>query len=925
MLQIQKISKKYITGDLVQTALNEVSLNLRDSEFVAILGPSGSGKTTLLNIIGGLDRYDSGDLIINGISTKKYKDRDWDSYRNHTIGFVFQSYNLIPHQTVLSNVELALTISGISKAERKKRAIEALEKVGLGKQLHKKPNQMSGGQMQRVAIARALVNDPEILLADEPTGALDSETSIQVMDLLKEVAKDRLVVMVTHNPELSEEYANRIVKVKDGHIISDSNPYEIDIKNMAPPKHENMGKASMSLLTALSLSFNNLKTKKGRTLLTAFAGSIGIIGIALILSLSNGVNTYIDNIQKDTMTSYPISIEAETIDISSIMSSGGPTPGKPSDVNHDLNAIYSNGSGIEMASTMTSSFTENNLTEFKKYLDNPDSEINQYVGENGIIYSYDTKFGVYTKDSEGTFVNTDGSTLTDKNSSSTTMTGISAMSSMPISKISGFSSSSNNFKELLPGKDGASVSDAIKDSYDLLYGDWPTAYDEVILTLDQNNEISATTLYQLGILPSAEYKELMTKIENGEEIKLESKSWKYEDICNQEFYMIPDCDTYISNGNGTFTSIKDNVNEMEKLLDNAIKLKITGVVRPKENAKNASITSAIGYTKALTDYIIEYTDNSEVVKAQKESSTINVLNGMEFSPSSDDEKIADAKKYLEGLGVSDKANLFKTMMYSMQSTSNVEDEGISTSMQAGTPDISTMSEEQLAAMLDEYLKSPDDDTLLKIYDAYISTGSYDDNMTTFGVVSLDAPSSISIYTDSFENKEAISDCIEDYNSTANEEDQISYTDYIGILLSSITTIIDVISYVLIAFVAVSLIVSSIMIGIITFISVMERTKEIGILRAIGASKHNISQVFNAETFIIGLCSGLLGVGISALLLIPINSIIHSVLNLDTINASLPLSSAIGLIILSMILTIIGGFVPAKKAAKKDPVTALRTE
>lgn len=925
MLQIQKISKKYITGDLVQTALNEVSLNLRDSEFVAILGPSGSGKTTLLNIIGGLDRYDSGDLIINGISTKKYKDRDWDSYRNHTIGFVFQSYNLIPHQTVLSNVELALTISGISKAERKKRAIEALEKVGLGKQLHKKPNQMSGGQMQRVAIARALVNDPEILLADEPTGALDSETSIQVMDLLKEVAKDRLVVMVTHNPELAEEYANRIVKVKDGHIISDSNPYEIDIKNMAPPKHENMGKASMSLLTALSLSFNNLKTKKGRTLLTAFAGSIGIIGIALILSLSNGVNTYIDNIQKDTMTSYPISIEAETIDISSIMSSGGPTPGKPSDVNHDLNAIYSNGSGIEMASTMTSSFTENNLTEFKKYLDNPDSEINQYVGENGIIYSYDTKFGVYTKDSEGTFVNTDGSTLTDKNSSSTTMTGISAMSSMPISKISGFSSSSNNFKELLPGKDGASVSDAIKDSYDLLYGDWPTAYDEVILTLDQNNEISATTLYQLGILPSAEYKELMTKIENGEEIKLESKSWKYEDICNQEFYMIPDCDTYISNGNGTFTSIKDNVNEMEKLLDNAIKLKITGVVRPKEDAKNASITSAIGYTKALTDYIIEYTDNSEVVKAQKESSTINVLNGMEFSPSSDDEKIADAKKYLEELGVSDKANLFKTMMYSMQSTSNVEDEGISTSMQAGTPDISTMSEEQLAAMLDEYLKSPDDDTLLKIYDAYISTGSYDDNMTTFGVVSLDAPSSISIYTDSFENKEAISDCIEDYNSTANEEDQISYTDYIGILLSSITTIIDVISYVLIAFVAVSLIVSSIMIGIITFISVMERTKEIGILRAIGASKHNISQVLNAETFIIGLCSGLLGVGISALLLIPINSIIHSVLNLDTINASLPLSSAIGLIILSMILTIIGGFVPAKKAAKKDPVTALRTE
>lgn len=926
MLQVQKIYKKYVTGDLEQTALNGVSLNLRDNEFVAILGPSGSGKTTLLNVIGGLDRYDSGDLIINGISTKKYKDRDWDSYRNHTIGFVFQSYNLIPHQTVLSNVELALTISGISKSERRKRAIEALEKVGLGKQLHKKPNQMSGGQMQRVAIARALVNDPEILLADEPTGALDSETSIQVMDLLKEVAKDRLVVMVTHNPELAEQYANRIVRVKDGNIVDDSNPYEVDTKNMATPKHANMGKASMSLLTSLSLSFNNLKTKKGRTLLTSFAGSIGIIGIALILSLSNGVNTYIDNIQKETMTSYPISIEAETIDLSSIMSSGGPTAGQTNDANHDLDAIYSNGSGLEMASTMTSSFTENNLTAFKKYLDNPDSEINKYVGENGIIYSYNTKFGVYTKDPDGTFVNTDGSTLTDKNSSISTMMGMSNMSLMSkMSGLPGMTSSSSNFSELLSGKDGESVSEAVKESYDLLYGSWPTDYDEVILALDANNEISSTTLYQLGILPSSEYKELIKKIENGEEIKLESKSWNYEDICNKEFYMIPECDTYIANGNGTFKSIKEDTAEMEKLMNNAIKLKITGVVRPQEDAKNASISTALGYTRALTNYIIQYTDDSEVVKAQKENPTINVLNGMEFSPASDEEKIADTKKYLRSLGVSDKASLFKTLMYSMQSTSNGMLDMNNPSMQAGTPDISTMSEEQLAAMLDEYLKSPDNDTLLKIYDAYISTGSYDDNMTTFGVVSLDAPSSINIYTDSFENKESISDCIEDYNSTASEEDQISYTDYIGILLSSVTTIINVISYVLIAFVAVSLIVSSIMIGIITFISVMERTKEIGILRAIGASKHNISQVFNAETFIIGLCSGVLGVGISLLLLIPINSIIHSLLGMDTVNASLPISSAIILIILSLILTIIGGFIPSKKAAKKDPVTALRTE
>lgn len=927
MLQIQKIYKKYVTGDLEQTALDGVSLNLRDNEFVAILGPSGSGKTTLLNVIGGLDRYDSGDLIINGISTKKYKDRDWDSYRNHTIGFVFQSYNLIPHQTVLSNVELALTISGISKSERRKRATEALEKVGLGKQLHKKPNQMSGGQMQRVAIARALVNDPEILLADEPTGALDSETSIQVMDLLKEVAKDRLVVMVTHNPELAEQYANRIVRVKDGHIIDDSNPYEVDIQNLAPPKHENMGKASMSLLTSLSLSFNNLKTKKGRTLLTSFAGSIGIIGIALILSLSNGVNTYIDNIQKETMTSYPISIESETIDLSSIMSSGGPTAGQVTDADHDLDAVYSNGSSLEMASTMTSSFTENNLTAFKKYLDNPDSKINKYVGENGIIYSYDTKFDVYTKDPDGSLVNTDGSTLTNNNNNSTNaMLGMSNMPAMSnMSGLPGMTSSSNNFSELLPGKDGESVSEAVKESYDLLYGNWPNAYDEIILTLDTNNEISSNTLYQLGILPSSEYKELMDKIENGEEIKLESKSWNYEDICNKEFYMIPESDTYISNGNGTFKSIKEDTTEMEKLINNAIKLKITGVVRPKEDAKGALISTALGYTRALTNYIIQYTDDSEVVKVQKENPTINILNGMEFSPSSDDEKISDAKKYLENLGVSDKANLFKTIMYSMQTSGDGISNTDNSSIQAGIPDISTMSETQLAAMLDEYLKSPDNDTLLKIYDAYISTGTYDDNMTTFGVVSLDAPSSISIYTDSFENKESISDCIEDYNSTASEENKISYTDYIGILLSSVTTIINVISYVLIAFVAVSLIVSSIMIGIITFISVMERTKEIGILRAIGASKHNISQVFNAETFIIGLCSGLLGVGISLLLLIPINAVIHSVLDSNTVNASLPIPAAIILIILSMILTIIGGFVPSKKAAKKDPVTALRSE
>ena len=904
MLQIHKINKKYITGDLVQTALNDVSLNLRDNELVAILGPSGSGKTTLLNIIGGLDHYDSGDLIINGISTKKYTDRDWDSYRNHTVGFVFQSYNLIPHQTVLSNVELALTISGISKSERKKRAIEALEKVGLGDQLHKKPNQMSGGQMQRVAIARALINDPDILLADEPTGALDSETSIQVMDLLKEVAKDRLVVMVTHNPELAEEYATRIVKVRDGKIIDDSNPYNVDMSQLEQVRHANMGKSSMSFLTSLSLSFNNLKSKKGRTLLTAFAGSIGIIGIALIISISNGVNTYIDDIQKSTMSSYPISIESQSIDLTSIMSSGQENMEKQrnGEVDHDLDAVYSNDTELEMASAMTTSITENNLTEFKKYLDNTENEIHQFIGENGIVYSYDTKFNVYTYDSKDTLVNTDGSTL--EGSESSTSVNPPMMSPMN-------SSSSNNFKELLPGTEDDLISKTITDSYDVVYGSWPSKYNELVIALDKNNEISATTLYKLGLLPSSEYNELIKKIEDGEKVTLDTQKLSYKDVIGQTFYMIPNCDLYVKNSNGTFDYVGDDNVEIKNLLDNALELKVTGIVRPKEDTETALISNTVGYTKALTDYIIDYTNNSDVVKAQESSENINVLNGMEFSPSNDKDKIKDARTYINNLGVSDKANLAKQMLQYTYSDN-----------QSATSQMMAMNETQLAAMLDQNL---DDDALLSIYDNYISTGSYDDNMKSFGVVSLDAPSAINIYCDSFEDKDAIADYIQEYNESVDEEYQITYTDYVGLLMSSVTTIINVISYVLIAFVAVSLIVSSIMIGIITYISVMERTKEIGILRAIGASKHNITQVFNAETFIIGLCSGAIGIGTTLLLLIPINSIIHTLTDTNTVNASLPFSSAILLIVLSVVLTSIGGFIPSKKAARKDPVTALRTE
>ena len=852
------------------------------------------------------DSYDSGDLIINGISTKKYKDRDWDSYRNHTIGFVFQSYNLIPHQTVLANVELALTISGISRSERRKRAITALEQVGLGEQLHKKPNQMSGGQMQRVAIARALVNNPDILLADEPTGALDSDTSIQVMDLLKEVAKDRLVVMVTHNPELAEQYANRIVRLRDGKIIDDTNPYVLDEKSLAAPKHENMGRAAMSFFTALSLSFNNLRTKKARTLLTAFAGSIGIIGIALILSLSNGVNQYITDIQRDTMTSYPISIQAETIDLSSIMSAGQ-SAAHDTETDHDLNGVYANNTDMELISTMTTSITENNLTDFKSYLDDPGSEIHQYLGKNGIVYSYNTQFDVYTYDPEEEFVNTNGSTLSDNASNTPSM-----MQSM--NEMMGVSNSP--FEELLPGQDDTLISSAVTDHYDLLYGSWPTAYNEIVLILDENNEIPSSVLYELGLLPASEYRELQEQMDRGEEITLEEHSWTYEDICEKVYYLIPACDYYVENEEGLYAYVGDDDEALADLVENGVQLTITGIIRPSADSNALLMNGYMGYTKALTDYLIDYTNQSPVVQAQIGSPDVNVVNGFQFEPEDDAEKITEAKEYLANLSISDKAALCQQMIRTMYADNPEQLEAMS-----------SLGETELAGMLDQYLANDmlDDESLLMLYDSYISPGSYDDNMTAFGWVSLDAPSSINIYADSFEDKDLIADCIEDYNATASSENQIHYTDYVGLLMSSVTTIVDVISYVLIAFVSVSLIVSSIMIGIITYISVLERTKEIGILRAIGASKRNVAQVFNAETFIIGLCSGLLGVGITALLLIPINSIIHSLAGTITINASLPIVAAGFLVLLSMLLTMIAGLLPSRKAAKKDPVTALRTE
>ena len=911
MLQVKQIKKQYITGELTQTALDDVSLNFRDNEFVAILGPSGSGKTTLLNIVGGLDRYDSGDLIINGISTKKYKDRDWDAYRNHTIGFVFQSYNLIPHQNILSNVELALTISGISKSERKQRAKEALEKVGLGEHIHKRPNQLSGGQMQRVAIARALVNNPDILLADEPTGALDSETSVQVMDMLKEVAKDRLVIMVTHNPELAEEYATRIVKLKDGKIISDSNSLEPDEKEKEP-EHKKIGKTSMSFLTSLALSFNNLRTKKGRTLLTSFAGSIGIIGIALILSISNGVNTYINDIQRDAMASYPITIDAQSIDLSSLMETALGESDK--EVDHKKDAVYSDGTKLQSFSDFTSSITKNNLTKFKKYLDNSKSEIHDYVGENGIVYSYDTKFDAYSFDTDNKLVNMDGSGLNEEMAASFGMNSSGGTNSMSSMSMMSSRMNNNNLSQLLPGSGKQSVSPAITENYDVVYGKYPENYDEIVLVLDKDNEVSITTIYEMGLLPSDDYKDIMKKIGNGEKVEINTEKWSYEDFCKTEIYVLPACDRYVKNENGLYVKAEDDEEIAELVKEKAIKLKITGVIRPKEENDTRLITTSLGYTKALTDYLIDYAENSDVVKAQKADDTKNVINGMSFDPKNDEEKIADVRKYFEEMGVSEKAKMIKTFMNAASAQNSQMAE-----------QLSKMNEEQLAAQMDMYLKTAQDKILLTMYDNYISPGDYEDNLVAFGVVSLDAPSSIAIYADSFENKDNISNCIEEYNKKAEENDKITYTDYVGLLMSSVTTIVNVISYVLIAFVAVSLIVSSIMIGIITYISVLERTKEIGILRAIGASKKNISQVFNAETFIIGLCSGLIGIGLTLLILLPGNAVIHSLAGTNDVSAALPPVSAVILIALSIVLTLIGGLIPAKKAAKQDPVKALRTD
>ena len=921
MLRLENIVKTYVTGELRQTALKGVSISFREHEFVSILGQSGSGKTTLLNIIGGLDRYDSGDLVIDGVSTKDYKDADWDYYRNHSIGFVFQSYNLIPHQTVLANVEMALTLAGVSKKERRQRAVEVLEKVAWGP-APQAPQPDVRGQMQRVAIARALINHPTILLADEPTGALDSETSLQIMDLLQEIAKDTLVVMVTHNQELAERYSTRIVRLRDGAIIGDTDPYTDQEAQRPPEKHK---KISMSFATALSLSFQNLGTKKGRTLLTAFAGSIGIIGIALILGLSTGMNDYIDDIQKETMTSYPITISAETLDLSAAMGAQGERMGQAQeeDTSQDRTGVYADYREMETQEMISSNIVENNLTDFKKYLDDPNSDIRQYLGENGVVYNYNVAFSVYSRDADGTLVSSD-STLED---SDTMQTGQSPMESTLQSSITGENpAAAENFSQLMAGADGSLVSHVVTDSYDVLYGSWPQAYDEVVLVLDENNSIPVQTLYQLGLITADQYCQAEDEIaEDGQasELRLD-----YADVLDHTFSLVAACDHYLENQDGTFTYLEDGAVNQDQLLENAMDLKIVGVIRPKADADNADITTAVAYTAALSDYLIQHTDESAVVRAQEADPDTNVLTGIAFTVPDDAGKAQAAKDYLSGLGISEKASFYQMLVYYASSEGSSSSAAMGTMVldeasQAGTM---VLDEASQAAALDQYLAgNPDQELLLQVYDQYVAGSTYEDNMTNFGKVSYDAPSSISIYADSFEDKDAIAACIEAYNADKDEDQQITYTDYVAMLTSSITTIINGISYVLIAFVSISLVVSCIMIGIITHISVLERTKEIGILRALGASKRNISQVFNAETFIIGCCAGLLGIVVSLIALVPITSLIQNLSGIADLQAKLPLGYSLLLIAISIAITMVGGLIPARKAAKKDPVIALRTE
>ena len=860
MLRCENIIKDYPTSEEVVHALKGVSLSFRNNEFVSILGQSGCGKTTFLNIIGGLDHYTSGDLIINGKSTRNYKDKDWDTYRNHKIGFVFQSYNLIPHQSVLSNVELALTLSGVGKEERKKRAIEALTKVGLKDQIYKKPTQLSGGQMQRVAIARAIVNNPDIILADEPTGALDSSTSIQIMEILKEISKDKLVIMVTHNPELAQKYSSRIIRLSDGEVISDSNPYNEfeELNNSQIDK-----KTSMSFKTALSLSLNNLMTKKARTILVSFAGSIGIIGIALILSLSNGVQSYIDSVESDTMTAYPIQIQSTTMDMTSMMEAMAGKE-KSSNEKREDNQIYTRSFVNDVLESIASS-KQNNLEELKKYIE---SEQGKELRENtrAIEYSYGLNLNVYNEDTDSGLIQVSPNGLIDK-------LGMSDMVDLRSQFMAG-TSDANEVWLQLPD------SNTLKESeFELLEGSWPQNYNEVVIGVDSDNNITDYALYSLGLLNQDEVVDSYNKILQGDSNEIETtdnkKSYSYEELMNSKFKLVFNCDLF-EKVNGIWIDQSDNEDYIKNVVKNAQEVKVVGIIRQKDNTMSSGMLGGIYYSSKMSDYVIEQCENSQIVKEQKENKDINIFTGNRFKSN---EKL-------------DFSSL--TPQQQMQ--------------------FASMSQEEMMAYMQTY-----NDNM---------NASYESNLKKMGVVNLDSPSQISLYAKDFDSKEALADCIEDYNDLqeekGNSNNVISYSDMVGMMISSVSSVVNMISYVLIGFVSISLVVSSIMIGIITYISVLERTKEIGILRSIGASKKDVSRVFNAETFIIGLTSGCMGILITILLNIPISTIVASKTGVEHI-AKLPWQGAIILILISLVLTLIAGLIPSKYASKKDPVEALRTE
>ena len=993
MLKLTNIRKTYTVGDLSVDALRGVSLEFRDNEFVSILGPSGCGKTTTLNIIGGLDRYTSGDLIINGRSTREYTDSDWDTYRNHSVGFVFQSYNLIPHQTILANVELALTLSGVSKAERHRRAKEALEQVGLTDHMHKRPNQLSGGQMQRVAIARALINNPDILLADEPTGALDSETSVQVMDLLREVAKDRLVIMVTHNPELAQAYSTRIIQLKDGEVIADSNPYESqeDAPALTGKEAKAGKKASMSFPTALSLSLNNLMTKKGRTFLTAFAGSIGIIGIALILSLSSGINTYITKVQQDTLTSYPITIEAESVDMTSMLTSlMGVSDEEDSGAPREEDRVYVSNVMYDMMDSMMNAETvTNNLKAFKEYLEEGGGGITDLAQ---VYYGYDFKFDIYNKDPDGKVVKSDVMSAMET-----------AMGSLYGGDYTDYFNSMGSmyesfdvWQELLPGEDGQLVSSQVLDQHELLYGHWPEEYNQVILFVDDNNQVSDLMLYALGLVSVDEMNETLAALQAGEEVEVEDQSWSYEELCQTQFKLLLPYERYQYDANtNTYTDLSATQTGLEMLYNSnqtGITLQVVGVARSGSNG--GMMSGSLGYTNALTQYAIDHTADSQLVKDQLANPDTDVITNLPFRQEGDTEPTdqekaqaigeylltldaqSQAEAYVDGMSQPSQQYVDDTVDAQMANITREDIEKMISQeyaaqmgVDAATLDeyIAGMSDEELFAQVEEAMaaqikeryaaaakeqlsalpaaqlsamlaqaveQGPNDQGLsleqfVYLYDNYMppthSDSTYQDNLDLMGYIDLESPSSISLYADTFKEKDKIADLITAYNQQVAEEDQISYTDYVALLMSSITDIISGVSYLLIGFVSISLVVSSIMIGIITYISVLERTKEIGILRAVGASKKDVSRVFNAETLIVGLGAGVLGIVVTLLLNIPINAAIHAVTGLTELSAALPPVGGAILVAISAILTILAGLIPARLAAKKDPVEALRSE